>query len=255
MLLILGYRGDNHGLEPVVAHAPGIRFIAPDLPGFGASAPLTVEHTVDAYVHWLNGFVRALALPESTVILGHSFGSIITTRAIALGLPARALILVNPITTPADQATGAVLLGLTKGYYGLSRRLPPRLGDAVLRNWLIVQFMSQSLVVTDDRALRTWIHEEHHRYFNDFTNARMAAESFTASMSRIVTQDASDVRIPVLLIAGEQDRIAPFEAQPIAVSSFPDARLVAVPDVGHLIHYEKPTEAAAAIREFLDRLA
>ena len=35
IVLVHGFRGDHHGLEPVVAKLPGYRFIAPDLPGFG----------------------------------------------------------------------------------------------------------------------------------------------------------------------------------------------------------------------------
>jgi len=33
LVLVHGFRGDHHGLEPVVAQLPGFRFISPDLPG------------------------------------------------------------------------------------------------------------------------------------------------------------------------------------------------------------------------------
>ena len=36
ILLVHGFRGDHHGLEPVIALLPGIRFVAPTCPG---SAP------------------------------------------------------------------------------------------------------------------------------------------------------------------------------------------------------------------------
>jgi pimeloyl-ACP methyl ester carboxylesterase len=38
------------------------------------------------------------------------------------------------------------------------------------------------------------------------------------------------------------------------VGQFPDARLVVVPDTGHLTHYEEPAAVAAAIAEFLAAL-
>ena len=50
--------------------------------------------------------------------------------------------------------------------------LPERLGLALLKSWLIVQFMSISLVKTKDKALRKWIHREHHTFFSNF--ARIA---------------------------------------------------------------------------------
>ena len=35
LLVVHGYRGDHHGLEPVIAFLEGVRVISPDLPGFG----------------------------------------------------------------------------------------------------------------------------------------------------------------------------------------------------------------------------
>ena len=45
-----GYRGEHHGLEPVIAQLPQYRFISPDLPGFGESTPMTeVAHSIDGF--------------------------------------------------------------------------------------------------------------------------------------------------------------------------------------------------------------
>ena len=40
IVAVHGFRGEHHGLEPVVAQLPGMRIVSPDLPGFGDSAPL-----------------------------------------------------------------------------------------------------------------------------------------------------------------------------------------------------------------------
>jgi hypothetical protein len=56
ILLVHGYRGDHHGLEPVIALLPGIRFVSPDLPGFGASTPMTeAPHSIAGYERWMTG--------------------------------------------------------------------------------------------------------------------------------------------------------------------------------------------------------
>jgi pimeloyl-ACP methyl ester carboxylesterase len=188
-------------------------------------------------------------------VLGHSFGSMVSTRAIAEGLPARALILVNPIATDPKVGAGRGMVGLTRAFYSVSRVLPRAAADAWLRNWLIVQFMSMSLVTTDDAELRTWIHEEHHRYFNGYSDPRTVADAFSASLEAEVGLTAPGVRIPTLMVAGEVDRITPLDGQRRTVELFPDARLVVIPSVGHLVHYETPDAAAAAITDFLDELA
>ncbi len=253
ILLVHGYRGDHHGLEPVVAQLPGIRFISPDLPGFGLSTPMTeAAHDIPGYVDWLNGFARAAEVPADAVLLGHSFGSMIASHAVADGFPTPELILVNPISADPLVAAGRGITGLTRAFYGLARRLPTGLGRALLGNWLIVQFMSMSLVTTDDPELRTWIHEEHHRYFNGFSDPKTVSEGFDASLSTQVGDAAGRIQIPVLMIAGEGDRIAPLSGQRATVTRFPDARLVVLPTVGHLIHYEAAAGAAEAIRAFLD---
>jgi pimeloyl-ACP methyl ester carboxylesterase len=255
ILLVHGYRGDHHGLEPVIALLPGIRFVSPDLPGFGASTPLIdAPHSIAGYERWMTEFARAVHLPADAIVFGHSFGSMITSHALADGFPARALILLNPISADPRTAAGVGITRLTRAYYGLARRLPTSIGRRLLGNWLVVQFMSMNLVTTPDRRLRTWVHEEHHRYFNGFSDPKTVAEAFDASLSTEVGKAAPRVTVPVLMIAGENDRIAPLSGQKATVGLFADARLVVLPGVGHLVHYEAPRGAADAIRAFVDSL-
>ena len=252
LLLVHGYRGDHHGLEPVVARLPGIRVISPDLPGFGLSTPMTeAQHSVAGYVRWLTIFAAAARVPAGAVLLGHSFGSMIASHAVADGFRTPALILVNPISADPLVAAGRGLTALTRGYYGLARRLPEALGRRLLANWLIVQGMSNALVTSDDPAVRRWIHEEHHRFFNGFSDVQTVADGFDASLSTQVGDAAPRITVPVLMIAGEGDRIAPLSGQRQTVKLFADARLVVLPTVGHLIHYEAASGAADAIRAFL----
>jgi pimeloyl-ACP methyl ester carboxylesterase len=246
-----GYRGDHHGLEPVVARMPDVRIVSPDLPGFGESTPMTERpHSIDGYARWFADFVRSMEL-EGAVVLGHSFGSIVTTHAVAAGLTPPALILVNPIASDPAEVSG---VGITKLYYGLARRLPERIGRALLASPLIVSVMSRTLVKTRDSALRRWIHEEHHRYFSGFSDVATVAEGFDASLSAQVGDAADAVGVPTLLISGEVDLIAPAEGARETVARFRDGRLVVLPGVGHLIHYEAAEGAAAAIMAFLDEV-
>ncbi|MCS0498280.1 alpha/beta fold hydrolase [Protaetiibacter mangrovi] len=255
VVLAHGYRGDHHGLEPVIAQLDGVRIISPDLPGFGDSTALSeAPHSIAGYGRWLAAFIEALELPTPPVVLGHSFGSMVASHAIAEGMPARALILVNPITTDPKIAAGRGITAATRAFYGVTRAMPEGLARVWLGNWVIVQFMSMNLVKTPDRELRTWIHEEHHRYFNGFSDARTVAEAFGASVSTDVRAAAPRVEVPTVLIAGELDRIAPLAGQRTAVDLFPDARLVVVPGTGHLAHYETPALVAEAIRAFLAQL-
>ncbi len=252
VVLVHGFRGDHHGLGPVVAQLPGIRFLAPDLPGFGASDPLVDRaHDLAGYTAWLDAFLHATGVHGTAVLLGHSFGSIVVAGAVAGGVPAPRVILVNPIGQNALAGPRGVLTRLAVGFYRVGAALPERLGFAALRSRLVTRIMSVTMAKTDDRALRRWIHEEHDRYFSTFATRQSLLEAFRTSVSHDVSEFAARVAPSTLLIVADEDDITPLSAQRHLVTLFPDARLEVIAGVGHLIHYEKPVEAAAAIRAFL----
>lgn len=252
IVVVHGYRGDHHGLEPVVNLLPDLHIISPDLPGFGDSTPMTDEpHSIAGYRDWLRAFVDALGLPDDPVLLGHSFGSIVVAHAVADGVPARAVILINPIADDPSKVAG---IGATRFFYAVARRLPERAARAWLANPLVVQGMSVKLAKTRDRRLRRFIHGQHHAYFSRFGSRASIVEGFDASLSTTVAAVAERITQPVLLLAGERDEVAPLAGQFALLDAFPDARLDVIPGVGHLIHYETPQAAAHAIRAFVTDL-
>lgn len=123
VIAVHGFRGEHHGLEPVLAYLPEVRVVAPDLPGFGESAPLPGRrHDLDEYAGWLTDFAAEVA--PGAVILGHSFGSIVTAAAVARGLQTPRLILLNPIGAPALEGPKGLMTRLAVLYYALGARLP-----------------------------------------------------------------------------------------------------------------------------------
>ena len=250
VIAVHGFRGEHHGLEPVLTFLPEARVIAPDLPGFGETAPLPGRtHDIDAYAQWLTEFAAAVA--PGAVILGHSFGSIVASAAVAGGLATPRLILINPIGAPALEGPKGVMTRLAVFYYALGAWLPPRLGTTVLRSRLIVRVMTVTMTKTKDRSLRRFIHDQHNTYFSRFADRDVLRDAFVASVSHDVREFAPDIAVPTLLIAAERDDITPIEAERVLATLFPDATLVEIAHVGHLIHYETPAEAAGAIRRFL----
>lgn len=271
IVLVHGFRGTHHGLLPVVAQfapgalpaesgdvpaasgdpdARGVRFIAPDLPGFGASSPLPTAHTLDAYAAWLEALLARVDPGGEAVVLGHSFGSLIVSRNVrALG--ERRILLVNPIAAPALEGTARFGTQLAIAYYWLGAQLPAPLGDALLRNRLITRVMSEVMAVTRSRALRTWIHREHDRHFSSFRDRTTLLEAFRASVSDSVLAHAHELPHGTVLIAGARDAIAPLETQFALADEAPQTSLQVIDGVGHLVHYETPVAAARVIREAL----
>lgn len=250
VIAVHGFRGEHHGLEPVLAYLPEVRVIAPDLPGFGETAPLPGRtHDLDEYASWLRDFVSAVA--PGAVILGHSFGSIVASAAVAAGLETPSLILINPIGAPALEGPQGLMTRLAVFYYDLGAKLPEKLGTALLRNKVIVRVMSISMAKTKNPTLRRFIHNQHDTYFSDFADRDVLRDAFVTSVSHDVRAFAPKIDVSTLLIAAQKDDITSIEAVRSLAGLFPNAELVEIADVGHLIHYETPAEAAGAVRRFL----
>jgi pimeloyl-ACP methyl ester carboxylesterase len=113
--------------------------------------------------------------------------------------------------------------------------------------------MSEMLTKSRNPALRRWIHDQHARYFSSYSDRNSLVTALTVSTTSTVADYAAQILAPVLLIVADRDDITPLEAQRVIRQDFPDAELQVLEGVGHLVHYEKPIETAAAIREFLAR--
>lgn len=255
VIAVHGFRGDHHGLLPITTRLHHARVLTPDLPGFGASPRFgSGRHDVAAYADWLAGFWDQLRRPgDRLVIIGHSFGSVISAAAVAGGLHPDALVLINPIAAPALAGPRAILSRIAVGYYRAGAELPESIGGPLLTSPVIVRMLSELMTRTTDPALRSWIHDQHRRYFSSFADRRVVVEAFEASVSHDIGEYAEQLRMPTLLIAGDHDDIVPVAAVQRLATRLADSRLLVLADVGHLIHYERAEAAAGAINEFLDR--
>ncbi|RKQ94302.1 pimeloyl-ACP methyl ester carboxylesterase [Mycolicibacterium mucogenicum 261Sha1.1M5] len=255
VILVHGFRGDHHGLqgiaEGLAATAPGFAFHVPDLPGFGQTPALPGRtHDLAAFGEWLVAFSREIA-PQGAIILGHSFGSLVVSSALAQGADSTRTILINPISAPALEGPQAALTQLAIAYYRIANALPERAAKRLLGNTLIVRGMSEVMAKTRDRELRAWIHDQHDRYFSSFSDSRSLLEAFRASVSHTVAEHAAAYDMPTLIIAGERDDITPLARQLDLQRMIPNAELLILPGTGHLVHYEAVRDTVERIAQFL----
>lgn len=252
LVMIHGFRGDHHGLEPIVAElGSDVHVIIPDLPGFGSSQALPSPAEITAYASWLTAFLSALPGGEKSVVLGHSFGSIVVAAAAASGLVNRRIILINPIAANALKGPRGLMTRLAVLYYKAAAALPEKAGFALLKNKHIVRVMSNTMAKTHDRNLRAWIHEQHDEYFSVFESRDSVLQAFEASVSNDVGQFAPRITQELLMLVADHDDITALPEQKELAARIPGARLEIVTGVGHLVHYEAPDFAAHHIREFL----
>ena len=268
VLLVHGFRGDHHGLEIIANYLlkliPNVSIISPDLPGFGRSADLPEnaqgegtqgEDNINAYVAWLNNFVkhtspaRENAQPLPLHVVGHSFGSIVTS-AFAAAHP-NSLALLSLINASR----------LASLYYRAGAALPEKIGYPLLRSQLITRASSEVMMRTKDKAMRHFINGQHAAYFGSFGSRRGVLSAYEASITHTAAEYAAAIQVPVQMLVAEDDDLgtpetaramyATLTSRDLPVSSSgARERLDMIPEVGHLIHYETPRRAAELIADF-----
>lgn len=239
VILIHGFRGDHNGLSAIAGALRDHHVVIPDLPGYGKSPELTGEHNLENYAHWLTEFVTNF---EDPIVLGHSFGSLVVAKSWSLGMR-QPTVLLNPISTTQGDSLGGKLASFFYRVGSIGA-----LGSALMRSTLVVRVMSMVMATSWDLKLRSFIHDQHHRYFSNYRSDSVAIEGFQAASGGNVLDYVNQAPKNLLLVAGAKDSIAPLTGQ-LELQSRTGAELRTL-DCGHLTHYEAPFEVGLIVTEF-----
>lgn len=210
---------------------PGQRLLAPDLPGFGATAaPAGFNFTVAGYADWLGRFLADNRPPTDYLLLGHSMGGKIALAWAARQPPGlRGLVLLSPSPPPpepmpaADRAASLAAFG---------QRAAAEKTLACLTGAPLPAAVAAAVVTDNLRASRAgW-------------NAWLTGgsrEDISALMPR--------VRVPCRLLVGSADRaITPATQRRATLPLLPAGTVCKeVAGAGHLLPLERPAAVAAAL--------
>ncbi len=250
VLAVHGFRGTHYGLEPlaIALASHGYRVLVPDLPGAGASSPLQGTHDAVGYGAWLGELAERL--PQTKLLLGHSFGSVIVSAAVAQGTTPDGTVLINPILEPPLTGPRRIATAAARSYYALARHLPPELGRRLLASKLIAGIGGSLMTSTQDRTLRRWIRDEHLRQAGAFASRDVVLEGFIASTSTTVADFAAHFTSPTLLLGAERDPLSPPSACTAVATGIRAGTFHIFPDRGHLLPYEEAQELSHLVVEW-----
>ena len=77
---------------------------------------------------------------------------------------------------------------------------------------------------------------------------------YTACNAFELRNRVAGIRLPALVVVGEDDELTPPKFSEFLVSEIPRARLVHIAKAGHYVPLEQPDEVNLAIRQFLAAL-
>ncbi|MCR9135254.1 MAG: alpha/beta hydrolase [Alphaproteobacteria bacterium] len=198
-----------------------------DLPGHGRSTGQSHTH-VEAYADAIASFLEAMDL-QRVVLVGHSMGA-----AIALTLA----------VTSNPRLAGIALIG------GSGRLI---VSDAILDG------LQTSFEPTVDAIVKYSWHRDTSAFFKKEgrqhlleAGSGVVYNDFLACSRFDLSDRLSEITIPVLVMAAEQDRMVPLEDSRTMASAFKFGTFAELQDCGHYMHVEKPREAAGVLVSFLE---
>jgi pimeloyl-ACP methyl ester carboxylesterase len=248
ILLLHGTGASLHTWDGwVEVMARSFRVVRLDLPGFGLTGPYpSGDYSAAAMTDFLERFAAAAGLRRFAVA-GNSLGGYYAWRY-ALRHPEQvsALVLVDsggyPIPTSASSSV-ALQLARMPVVSELLRWAPIR--GAVRRSLLDV-YVDDSKVTPAlvDRYTDLMRRPGNRAAFGDRARRASRPEDY---------QRLPELRVPTLILWGEQDQWIPVAHAERFHAAIPDSRLVRYPDLGHLPMEEDPARTARDVMEFLRR--
>jgi len=241
----------------------GRRAVALDLHGFGLTPGTRATATVQRNTGLLDRFVREVT-GTPVILVGNSMGGLISLMQTAAAPgTVRGLVLIDPALppprqTPDRQVAGQFLLyalpGLGELYVRavMSRRPPAQAVQRVIELCFADPSRADPVMLAASIALAAERQRREHLNAAAFLDASRSLMRVVGQRHRYWDMMAS-VRVPVLLIGGEADRLVPAASMRQAAARNPRWETVMLPGVGHTPQLEVPDDVIGTVRDWLGR--
>ena len=253
LLFIHGLGGNSsHWSQNMDELSKSYRCIAVDLPGYGLSTQRAYSaSTLSFYATIFLSFIEKKHL-TNVVLVGHSMGgqaAIIT--ALKQSPSIKKLILVAPAGLETFSETEANLLRqfATPTFY--KSQAEPAIRAAFASNFTSMPSTAETLI-QDRLALRSCEGFENY--------CRVVSQGVNGMLSEPVQAQLTNISLPTLLIFGEDDKLIPnrilhkelttAKVAEIGKTQIPHAQLAFIPQAGHLVMFETPSQFNKLITQF-----
>ncbi len=238
LLLLHGFPHDRTLWAPqLAAPAPGVRYLAPDLPGFGESER-HLEATLDDWADWVAALMDALAVPRA-MVGGLSMGGYLAF-ALWRRHPRRVRALVLADTKAgADTEEG-------RAKRREMQELVRREGVGVVADRMMPGMVGKTTRDTRPEVIRVL----------DAMMRRASVDGLVDALDALMTRSDSTptletITVPTLVLCGEEDALTPVAESRALHAAIAGSSLGILPGAGHVSNLEEPTGFNGLLSAFL----
>jgi pimeloyl-ACP methyl ester carboxylesterase len=253
MILLHGFASSTASWQKVMAPLAQVgTVVAFDRPAFGLSArPLTWgrqnPYSPEAQADLVVGLMDQLGVEQAILVGNSAGGSLAAYTALRHPECVSALALIDPAIYSGGGAPGWVKPLLKTPQM---RHLGPLVARSLLSR-------SQALIqgAWHDPAKVTSQTLEEYRKFTQVADWDKALWEFTiASRDLKLGERLAELKLPVLVVTGDDDRIVPTEESIRLSKALPAAELVVIPSCGHVPQEECPVPFTKALVDFVEKM-
>lgn len=245
LLLVHGTGAATHSWRDLAPRlAQRFTVVAVDLPGHGFSElPASRQLSLKGMSQALSALLATLEL-DPAIGVGHSAGAALLLRMTADGLlRPKAILSINGALLPFGGPVGKVASPLAKMLF-LNPLAPRLISWRGAKRGLVEQILERTGSKLDEAGV------EHYRTVVQRPSHAFAALGMMANWDLPALQaDFAKITVPVVLIAGDLDGTVPARDAPRVAKLLPNARVLTLPDLGHLAHEEAPGLVASLIED------
>jgi 2-hydroxy-6-oxonona-2,4-dienedioate hydrolase len=219
------------------------RCIALDLPGFGLSDKPDMSYSIPSYRNVIKGFMQTLSI-DRAVFVGHSMGGQVALDFV-LSYPDRVIcaILVSPYGVQRPSYIRKLLLQF----------LTTKKEDIRFVNDFTLRLVIERLFYRRGGACEEMVQfyqrlsksSEKEAFGRAFTRAAKGALSYT------LRGRLQDLKTPVFIVYGRNDRVIPLEHVLYMKYHIPAAKVATLNGCGHMPQIERPRRFATLVLDFL----
>lgn len=173
---------------------------------------------------------------RKAALVGHSMGSVIAQR-VAIDHPDRVSRLVLVGATPNGANAG--VLGLLDVVNALADPIDPA---------FVREFQASTVFQPIPEAFLDRVVAESLK-----VPARVWQDALEGFVAEDTTAELAEIKVPTLIVWGNQDTVFPLADQQALANGIPRARLLIYPQTGHGVHWERPRRFTEDLVDFLRR--